>query len=43
MDCRPQLEYHDLTFQLPEVETLILDNGIRLFTSKLMMSCPWCK
>ena len=26
-----QLEYPDLTFQLPEVETLILDNGIRLY------------
>jgi len=26
-----QLEYPDLTFQLPEVETLVLDNGIRLY------------
>jgi zinc protease len=26
-----QLEYPDLSFQLPEVETLILDNGIRLY------------
>ena len=26
-----QLEYPELTFQLPEVETLILDNGIRLY------------
>jgi zinc protease len=26
-----QLEYPELTFQLPEVETLVLDNGIRLY------------
>ena len=26
-----QLEYPDLTFQLPDVETLVLDNGIRLY------------
>src|SRR5210317_47189 len=26
-----QLEYPDLTFQPPEVETLVLDNGIRLY------------
>lgn len=26
-----QLEYPDLTFHLPEVETLVLDNGIRLY------------
>lgn len=26
-----ELEYPELTFQLPEVETLLLDNGIRLY------------
>jgi zinc protease len=26
-----QLEYPDLTFKLPDVETLVLDNGIRLY------------